>query len=82
MDRQNKVNIEVGGAIFHITLQKLPDGKWSVMGWGDSVTVRSINVESDVLIRDFCEILLIARRVGITEERVDYMVASIREGVD
>jgi len=82
MDRSSKINVVVGDTVIYLSLQKLPDGKWSVMGWGDSVTVRSINISVKPLLMDFCELLQLAKNLEVTDEGTEVLANAITDAVE
>ena len=81
MDRYDILKIVVGGKFVRMSFQKLDDGKMSIMGWGDSVTVRTVNADDAGMLTDFCEILLIANGLDAdtddTPRMADEIIAHI-----
>lgn len=51
------------GKIIKASCRRLPDGQWSVVGWGPSLSVRSTSVDNDPLLDEFIDALLYINNV-------------------
>lgn len=81
MARYDILKVGVGGKFVRMSFQKLDCGKVSIMGWGNSVTVRTVNADDAAMLTDFCEILLLANDLDAdtddTPRMADEIIAHI-----
>ncbi len=63
MDTKHIKVILDDGKLIKASCRKLPDGNWSVVGWGPSVSVRSTSIDNDSLLYEFIDTLLYINNV-------------------
>lgn len=65
------------GNILKISFRKLNDGEWSVVGWGDAVSVRSTDIKTDSFLMEFVDTLLYINGELQNDENIEVVYNAI-----
>jgi hypothetical protein len=65
------------GSILKISFRKLNDGEWSVVGWGDAVSVRSTDIKTDSFLMEFVDALLYINGELQNDENIEVVYNAI-----
>lgn len=70
-----------GDKLIKISSRKLPDGSWSVVGWGPTLSVRSTDIDNDQLLYEFAYATLFINDEDPNSIDAGEIVAAIREAI-
>lgn len=71
MDNKHIKVVAPSGNILKISFRKLPDGEWSVVGWGDAVSVRSTDIKTGSFLMEFIDALLYINGESQNDENIE-----------
>jgi len=80
MDNKHLKVILENGKLVKISCRRLPDGAWSVVGWGPTLSVRSTDIENDQLLYDFAYAVLFINDEGDARD-ADAIVKIVRDNL-
>jgi hypothetical protein len=71
MDNKHIKVVTPSGNILKISFRKLPDGEWSVVGWGDAVSVRSTDIKTGSFLMEFIDAFLYINGESQNDENIE-----------
>lgn len=78
MDNRHLKVILENGKLVKISCRKLPDGSWSVVGWGPTLSVRSTDIGNNRILNDFAYAVLFINGEGDARD-ADVIVNTVQD---
>jgi len=75
------VKVIIDGLLIKISCRTLADGTWSVVGWGNNLSLRSTDIEIDDNLQDFARYLLYINDLDTSSESIDIVVSKIVDAI-
>ena len=75
------IKVLIDGQLIKISCRTLADGTWSVVGWGNFVSLRSTDTEIDQNLNEFARYLLYINDLQTNSKDIDIIVNKIEEAI-
>jgi hypothetical protein len=82
MDNKHIKVVTPSGNILKISFRKLPDGEWSVVGWGNTVSVRSTDIKTGGFLIEFIDALLYINGEEKSDENIEAVYNAIVDAIN
>lgn len=78
----SNIRVPVDGVVLRMSVRKMPDETAiSVVGWGTSTSIRSMDCHIDHMAEEFASVLLFANGLDDTDENVKTVVNAIKQKI-